>query len=61
MRDPYSIHVILLWEMTKLFDFALWSSRDLVRDLEKVCVDLQLIKYLTYIESDIERRSSTRL
>ncbi|KAG4034504.1 hypothetical protein MFRU_003g04640 [Monilinia fructicola] len=35
MRDPYSIHVILLWEMTKLFDFALWSSRDLVRDLEK--------------------------
>ncbi|KAK8905624.1 hypothetical protein QC760_005546 [Botrytis cinerea] len=35
MRDPYSIHVLLLWEITKLFDFALWSSRDLVRDLEK--------------------------
>lgn len=38
MRDMYSIHVLLLWEITKLFDFALWSSRDLVRDLEKVCM-----------------------
>ncbi|KAJ8063444.1 hypothetical protein OCU04_008661 [Sclerotinia nivalis] len=35
MRDPYSIHVLLLWEITKLFDFALWALRDLVRDLEK--------------------------
>ncbi|KAM3072418.1 hypothetical protein ACMFMG_009221 [Clarireedia jacksonii] len=35
LRDPYSIHVLLMWELTKLFDLALWAARDLVRGLEK--------------------------
>jgi hypothetical protein len=35
LQDPYSIHALLTWEIAKLFDSALWSARDLVRDLEK--------------------------
>ena len=36
MDDPFAVHVVLLEEVISLFDHVLWSTRDLVRGIEKV-------------------------
>jgi hypothetical protein len=36
LDDPFAFHAVLTEEITAMYDKALWSWRDLVRDLEKV-------------------------
>lgn len=36
--DPFSFHAILIEELTVMYDRAVWSWRDLVRDLEKLWI-----------------------
>src|SRR4051812_39593150 len=38
LDDPFSFYTILVEDVLKLYDKALWSWRDRVRDLEQVCI-----------------------
>lgn len=38
VEDPFSFHTILIEKVIALYDIALWSWRDLVRDSENVRV-----------------------
>jgi len=35
LLEPFSVHTVLLEHVIKLYDIALWSFRDIIRDLEK--------------------------
>jgi hypothetical protein len=34
--DPYALHVAIIDEILALFDYSVWSLRDLIRDIELV-------------------------
>lgn len=37
-NDPFSFHRVLLGEVVELYNTALWAWRDMIRDMEKVCI-----------------------
>ena len=39
LDDPFAVHVVLIEKLVALYDKALWSCRNLVRDMEKVRVE----------------------
>jgi hypothetical protein len=38
LDDPFSFHRVLLGDVVELYNTALWAWRDMIRDMEKVCI-----------------------
>lgn len=36
VEDPFEFHAVLTEKVTEMYDIAVWSWRNLIRDLEKV-------------------------
>jgi hypothetical protein len=49
LDEPFAFHAILTEKLAAMYDSALWSWRDLVRDLEKVPMHAFARKYTTFL------------